>query len=186
MLSANKWDDWADKKGNQIDLTRNNRGNLISQALQTDRMQNYAEVAKAGQPYREQMSALTGEMGVKRFAADMDSMIDEWLKGLNAKAGKATDAAKGAGSGGLGGVGKGESVGTFFGYLAGQMGATTVNDQIADNTKRTADAKVVPPTFHPDPLFARLWEAARDDPAAMVALADWLEEREDAFAEVLR
>lgn len=48
------------------------------------------------------------------------------------------------------------------------------------------DAKVVPPTFHPDPLFARLWEAARDDPAAMVALADWLEEREDAFAEVLR
>lgn len=47
------------------------------------------------------------------------------------------------------------------------------------------DAKATPPTFHPDPLFAQLWQAARDDQAAMAALSDWLSDRNDAFAEVL-
>lgn len=47
------------------------------------------------------------------------------------------------------------------------------------------DEKVIPPTFHVDPIFAQLWQAARDDPAAMAALSDWLSDRNDAFAEVL-
>ena len=48
------------------------------------------------------------------------------------------------------------------------------------------DEKVIPPTFHPDPLFAWLWQAARDDRVSMAVLSDWLEERQDAFAEVIR
>ncbi len=47
------------------------------------------------------------------------------------------------------------------------------------------DAKATPPTFHVDPIFAQLWQAARDDRAAMAVLSDWLSDRNDAFAEVL-
>jgi hypothetical protein len=48
----------------------------------------------------------------------------------------------------------------------------------------------VPPTFHPEPPFARMW-VERDDPAddyaARLALADWLEEEKaDPYAAVLR
>ncbi len=51
---------------------------------------------------------------------------------------------------------------------------------------KITDPAVTPPTYYPDPVFARLWEAARDCPGAMAALADWLEDRGDRFAEVLR
>lgn len=51
----------------------------------------------------------------------------------------------------------------------------------------TGPAITPSPTFYPDPTFAQLWQSARgDDPAAMAALADWLIDHEDAFAEVLQ
>lgn len=132
--------EWQAKQFALINRDSTGRAEQISQSLSEAVKQHFGGVAQAGQPYREQMAALAGDLGVKRFAADMDGMVNEMLKGLSMKAGKADAAAKAAGTGGLGGVGKGESVGTFFGYLAGQMGATSVNDKIADNTKRAADA----------------------------------------------
>ena len=50
----------------------------------------------------------------------------------------------------------------------------------------TSDVPVVCPTFHPDPIFGQMWQAARDCPAARAALADWLSDQDDPFAEVLR
>ncbi len=50
----------------------------------------------------------------------------------------------------------------------------------------TGSASTPSPTFYPDPTFAQLWQSARDDPAAMSALSDWLIDHEDAFAEVLQ
>ena len=50
----------------------------------------------------------------------------------------------------------------------------------------TGPASTPSPTFYPDPTFAQLWQSARDDPAAMSALSDWLIDHEDAFAEVLQ
>ena len=50
----------------------------------------------------------------------------------------------------------------------------------------TGPASTPSPTFYPDPTFAQLWQSARDDPAAMSALSDWLIDHEDVFAEVLQ
>ena len=50
----------------------------------------------------------------------------------------------------------------------------------------TSDVPVVCPTFYHDPIFAQMWQASRDCPAARAALADWLSDRDDPFAEVLR
>ena len=47
------------------------------------------------------------------------------------------------------------------------------------------DSLIIPPAFYPDPLFAQLWQASRDDRAALFALRDWLSDRDDPYAEVL-
>lgn len=41
------------------------------------------------------------------------------------------------------------------------------------------------PSFHPEPEFAVMW-IERDDPDVRLILADWLEERDDSYADVLR
>lgn len=41
------------------------------------------------------------------------------------------------------------------------------------------------PTFHPEPEFARMW-IEQGDPDVRLILADWLEDRDDPYAAVLR
>ncbi|MFO0880741.1 MAG: phage tail tape measure protein [Gemmataceae bacterium] len=138
--TAAEWDKWEAGKFKEIDKMSATMSGAISSGLAAERGKNYKGVGTAGKEYRDQIDALGFDLSIKRFVADMDGMVDQWLKGLEAKAGTADAAAKSAGKGGLGGIGGGESVGTFMGYLAGQLGPTSINEQIADNTKRAADA----------------------------------------------
>jgi uncharacterized protein (TIGR02996 family) len=55
--------------------------------------------------------------------------------------------------------------------------------------EKVRKAGEVPPTFHPEPLFTSLWverEDPADDFAARLVLADWLDDRQDPYAAVLR
>ena len=108
----------------------------IDQDVQGEVDARNKDAASASAKTREEIAALNAEAKRKRELAEFKArMMDMGPK----MPGDMGNRLKTLGEGGLMG-GKGEVSGTFNAALAGMMGATSINQQIADATKRTADA----------------------------------------------
>lgn len=128
--------EWAAKKRAGVAKNATDWREAVDVGTAADVARRNAEAGKASAGTREKIAELNAAALQKREVAETMARLKDMGPKLPDDL---LDRAKPLGEGGLV-PGKGEVSGTFNAAMAGMMGASSVNQQIAEATKRTADA----------------------------------------------
>lgn len=135
-MQENKRLAWVQKTMRNIERDRAGREEGIDAASEAEAKARNAAI-KANNPHRAILEQLASDAAATRAGGSLGAAAAAGL--VDALKPKAEVKAPTVG-GVLGGLGKTEASGTFNAALAAQMGASSVTQQIAENTKRTAEA----------------------------------------------